>query len=392
MAMLLLIWLIFLSLRFSDAEKNCVYAAEGKPKLIDLEYEEGALDKKLHLKWTHGSKIYYNSKKTTEQKYPITSNGSLILNNVQLENNGTYQATIYNDMGRRVKFTETALCVLSPVFKPKVTQTCTGPNFKLWCDVGKPVSVDITWSLNEIKLLEHTDTTLEVTKATLKPEDRYTCTASNPVSMETSDDFKPRCTEPVSKPSVKYTCNSTAVILTCDFGNSAGVYVTWSRNGEQLPGNKSTTINVVKATLEPRDRYACTASDKSSEEKSDDVNIDCKGLLFGMELWLMVLILGSGGSLLLMLLMIILICVCRSHRQQKRHLEEEELRLTPLTQPTRQCSLNHPPQNPQTRPKNKARAQPNYRPQARPRPQQPLPDKAEPIAMPRSTRPRKHKS
>ncbi|XP_019910421.2 T-cell surface antigen CD2-like isoform X1 [Esox lucius] len=311
MALVILLSLILLTLGFSGADGKCVYAAVGTTKVINLEYME-VLDEALHIRWTHDNQIVYNSKKSAERNRPITSNGSLILENLQLDSRGIYKATVFNALGELIMSTETDLCVLLPVSKPRLTHNCNG-----------------TW-----------------------------------------------------------------VILECDVGNTKDVRVTWSVNGDTKPGLTNTILNVTKAALKPEDSYACTARNQASQEKSDDVNPKCPGPGIQMELWLMVAILAGGGGLLLILI-VILVIVCRRCRQRKRRLaDEDEMRLTPLTQPTRQGSLHHHHEKTKTRPKNRAppRATPNSRPQAQPRPHQPAPDNAEPIPMPRRTGPRRHKS
>ncbi|XP_019910422.2 T-cell surface antigen CD2-like isoform X2 [Esox lucius] len=267
MALVILLSLILLTLGFSGADGKCVYAAVGTTKVINLEYME-VLDEALHIRWTHDNQIVYNSKKSAERNRPITSNGSLILENLQLDSRGIYKATVFNALGELIMSTETDLCVLLPVSKPRLTHNCNG-----------------TW-----------------------------------------------------------------VILECDVGNTKDVRVTWSVNGDTKPGLTNTILNVTKAALKPEDSYACTARNQASQEKSDDVNPKCP--------------------------------------------DEDEMRLTPLTQPTRQGSLHHHHEKTKTRPKNRAppRATPNSRPQAQPRPHQPAPDNAEPIPMPRRTGPRRHKS
>uniref|UniRef100_A0AAZ3QJD0 Ig-like domain-containing protein n=2 Tax=Oncorhynchus tshawytscha TaxID=74940 RepID=A0AAZ3QJD0_ONCTS len=341
MVLVVLISLILPSLGFAGADEECVYATVGKTKVIDHDYPGLELfEQSFHLRWTHDSKIVYDNKKNTAKKYQTTKNGSLLLENLQLDNAGTYQATIYDNLGNHMKSTVTRLCLLVPVSKPRLTHTCTDSSVTLRCDVGNPVNVHVTWSRNRNTLPGQTGATLTITKATLKPEDSYACTASIKTSEEKSDDVHPECTVAVSKPRLTHTCTDSSVTLRCDVGNPVNVHVTWSRNRNTLPGQTGAALTITKATLKPEDSYACTASIKDSEEKSDDVHPECTDddsspvLLFGMELWLMVLILAGGGGLLLIL--ITLGCVCRSRRQHKRRLEEEEeMRLAPLTHPTR---------------------------------------------------------
>jgi hypothetical protein len=52
----------------------------------------------------------------------------------------------------------------------------------------------------------------------------------------------------------------------------------WQHNGNTLPGQTGATLTITKATLKPEDSYACTASIKDSEEKSDDVHPECTGV------------------------------------------------------------------------------------------------------------------
>ncbi|XP_029567743.1 neural cell adhesion molecule 1-like [Salmo trutta] len=343
MALVLLISLILLSLGFAGADEDCVYAAVGTTKVIDHDYPGLELfEQSFHLRWTHDSTIVYDSKKDAANKYQTTKNGSLLLENLQLDNAGTYQATIYDSLGNHMKSTVTRLCLLAHVSKPRLTHTCDGTSVTLRCDVVNPGVVIIVWQHNGNTLPGQTDATLTITKATLKPEDSYACTASIKASEEKSDDVYPECTVAVSKPRLTHTCTDASVTLRCDVENPVNVNVTWSRNSNTLPGQTDATLTITKATLKPEDSYACTASIKASEEKSDDVYPECTDddssavLLFGMELWLMVLILAGGGGLLLTLIIITLVCVCRSRRQHKRRLEEEEeMRLAPLTHPTR---------------------------------------------------------
>lgn len=60
--------------------------------------------------------------------------------------------------------------------------------------------------------------------------------------------------------------------------NPGVVIIVWQHNGNTLPGQTGTTLTITKATLKPEDSYACTASIKASEEKSDDVYPECTGV------------------------------------------------------------------------------------------------------------------
>ncbi|KAJ8013130.1 hypothetical protein DPEC_G00050100 [Dallia pectoralis] len=352
------------------------------------------LNKTLHLRWTHGSNIVYNSNKNFDGNFQITSNGSLLLENVQRNGKGTYKATVHNHLGKQVKSTTTELCVLSPVSKPQLTDNCIGTKVSLRCEVGNTEEVMVTWSLNGVTLPGRTDTTLEVTK----PEGRYACTASNPVSQQKSDEVNPKCPgvtdkAPDSKPQLTHECIDSMVSLRCEVGNTEVVNVTWNLNGGPLPGGTDTTLVVTKAELQPEGLYACVVTYPASWEKSNELNPKCPELWLRMEMWMIVTILSGGGGLLLILLIIIAI-VCRRRVQRKRRIEvEQEMRLTTLTQPTRQGSLHHHNEKCRTRPQNRAspRTTPNSRPQARPRPQQLLPGQEEPIPMPRTTGPKNHK-
>ncbi|KAK6309753.1 hypothetical protein J4Q44_G00196340 [Coregonus suidteri] len=149
MTVVVLISLILLSLGFAGADEECVYAAVGKTKVIDHDYPGlELLEQSFHLRWTHDSKIVYDNKKDTGQKYQTTKNGSLLLENLQLDNTGTYQATIYDNLGKNMKSTVTRLCVFAPVSKPHLTHNCNGTSVMLRCDVGNPVVVNVVWQHN----------------------------------------------------------------------------------------------------------------------------------------------------------------------------------------------------------------------------------------------------
>ncbi|XP_020317704.1 T-cell surface antigen CD2 [Oncorhynchus kisutch] len=321
MSVVMLISLILLALGFAGAEECTMYAAVGKNKVIDHGLE--LLGQSFHLRWSHDHKIVYDTRKNTKPIPQTTPNGSLLLTNLQLNNTGPYQVTIYDNAGKLVLDKTTHLCVLLPVSKPRLTHTCTDASVSLRCDVGNSVDVNVVWSRNRQTLTGSTDKTLTITKAMLKSVDLYVCTVSNKASEEKSDDVNPECAE-----------------------------------------DSSSTV-----------------------------------LLFGMKLWLMVAILAGGGSLLLILFIITLVCVCQSRRRRASRIkEEEEMRLAPLTQPTRQASLHHHhhPHKSQsrTRPKNRtpSQATQNSRPVPRPRSPQPKPDDAPPIPIPRRTGPWNHRS
>ncbi|XP_041740784.1 T-cell surface antigen CD2-like [Coregonus clupeaformis] len=198
MAVVVLISLILLSLGFAVClgAEECVYAAVGRNKVIDQDHPGlELLGESFHLRWTHDSIIVYDNRKPTEQKHQTTPNGSLLLNNLQLDNTGTYQVNIYDDMGKLIRSSTTHLCVVSPVSKPRLTQKCTDTSVSLRCDVGNSVDVKVVWSHNRQTLPDHNDTTLTITKAMLKPVDSYVCTVSNKASEEKSDDVNPECAD-----------------------------------------------------------------------------------------------------------------------------------------------------------------------------------------------------
>ncbi|KAJ8332286.1 hypothetical protein SKAU_G00427120 [Synaphobranchus kaupii] len=178
--------------------------------------------------------------------------------------------------------------------------------------------------------------------------------------------------ERVTKPTVHLDCEKNT--LTCHIESKTQVKISWKENKNVLQSKTRNTI-----LFEPEKKYSCTIKNDVSEETSNEIEINCSDrtlgpgkTLFGLDFWIMILILAVGGSLLLILVLVTVVCICRRRRHKQTLVrDEEELRLANLTHspqphppghhhhqapPPKSHSGDQPPALPKPRGHNRPRA------------------------------------
>ncbi|XP_050957005.1 uncharacterized protein si:dkey-11f4.20 [Labeo rohita] len=272
--MLLKLTLILFSLIFmflpGKFVYSCIYKAVGDEAVIP--FDGARLSAYNELRWTHNQMRVYFKKGSQVRlsELNVDEYGSLILENVQKDKSGEYKGIMYGADGKLIKETVQQLCVQEPVPEPTVLVECVEKGVNLTCSAVNNESMVVSWMKNGIKA-NVTLAVLHVSSSELKFGDNFSCTVSNRISQKSAKKFSQ--------------CALTKVEMK--------IFGKWSFIYAEFYGYESKK-------------------------------------LFGLDLWLMLVILTGGGSFLI-LFIICLVCVCRSGRRNKRKAkEEEEYRLANL--------------------------------------------------------------
>ncbi|KAK7153580.1 hypothetical protein R3I94_007080 [Phoxinus phoxinus] len=267
--LILLFNFIFIFSSGKCVSSSCIYKAVGER--VEIPLEIGELQDKGDLIWIHNqSRLYKKSLNVKNPPFDVDHSGSLILENIQKERSGKYEAEVYDEDGKLRKKTTHQLCVQEPVPEPTVVVECVEEGVDLRCSAlnSNEASVNsseasVSWMKNG-ELSDSTRVVLHVGSSELNATHTFSCTLRNMISTAAARDVQPDCSD-TDPPLVE--------------------------------------------------------SDESETKK----------LLFGLDFWWMLVVLTGGASFLLVLVIICLVCVCRcSARNKRKAREEAELRLVPL--------------------------------------------------------------
>ncbi|KAL1022167.1 hypothetical protein UPYG_G00023010 [Umbra pygmaea] len=161
----------------------------GSSITVPLSYKASENDE---INWKHNDIVIFkrkNQKYKPGKKEDISSDGSLILNNLTISNGGTYIGEVFSD-GKSLRKTTVSVCVEEK--KPKGTFKCSSLNVTMTCTVTRTNTVSFSWMKNG-KLIVGKTETLTILLKDLKESDTFTCSVANKASKETSDIIKPTC-------------------------------------------------------------------------------------------------------------------------------------------------------------------------------------------------------
>ncbi|XP_007545222.2 T-cell surface antigen CD2-like, partial [Poecilia formosa] len=121
------------------------------------------------------------------------TNGSLKLTNLKKEQEGVYTSEVFDEKGRKRATKETKLCIVDPVKKPKLNETCQDEKVKFECDLSQqPVDIVLEWLRSGKEMVAKTERVVKTAADT--KGDKFVCKVSNKVSSEESDPVIHSCT------------------------------------------------------------------------------------------------------------------------------------------------------------------------------------------------------
>uniref|UniRef100_A0AAY4EKU6 Ig-like domain-containing protein n=1 Tax=Denticeps clupeoides TaxID=299321 RepID=A0AAY4EKU6_9TELE len=141
-----------------------------------------------HITWIHGSSRVFHRRgaNVKEERFKVTKNSSLLLENIQASLAGDYTVKIYDDEGNLVFHNSQKLCVIVLPIPEAVSNTCEAVWPTLGCTVGGPAAdaadAAVSWHRNGILLPGFESKTLPLKPRMFNHGDWYTCTVENVIS------------------------------------------------------------------------------------------------------------------------------------------------------------------------------------------------------------------
>ncbi|XP_077705971.1 cell adhesion molecule CEACAM1-like isoform X3 [Canis aureus] len=216
----------------------------------------------------------------------IYPNGSLLFQNITLNDTGSYILQIINQ-----KF-ETALVrgqlqvfhgPDTPTISPPDSYYRLGANLSLSCRTASNPPAQYSWLINGRP--QPSTQELFIPNITAKNSGSYTCSVYNNATRLNKTTVKTiTVSEPVSQPLLTAS-NTTvtkddSVVLTCS-SNNTGVSIQWFFNGQILTltdrmklSQDNSTLTIDPVRKEDAGKYQCEVSNPVSSNKSDPVRLD----------------------------------------------------------------------------------------------------------------------
>ncbi|XP_051998908.1 T-cell surface antigen CD2-like [Xyrauchen texanus] len=150
-----------------------------------------------HVIWTHNQKTVYIKKGSyvTVKELDTDHSGSLILENIQINQSGKYKGEVYSDDGTFKKGNEAQLCVQEPVAEPTVIFKCAENGVTLTCSALNHSEVVVSWKKNGKKESNMANAVLHANSSDLKAGDNFSCTVKNMISVKSAKDVQPVCSD-----------------------------------------------------------------------------------------------------------------------------------------------------------------------------------------------------
>ncbi|XP_075046503.1 hepatic and glial cell adhesion molecule [Mixophyes fleayi] len=190
-----------------------IHGTYGKSALLSVQYSSASSDKPV-VKWqvkrekavtvvqSVGTEIIGNLRMDYKDRIQIFENGSLLISNLLLSDEGTYEVEISITDDTFTGEKSINLTVDVPISKPRVLAPSStvlelAENFTLTCDHDNGTKPIYTWlkdgkSLtNDSRiLLSHNHRVMTITKVLLPDDNIYTCLVKNPISSGRSAPIK----------------------------------------------------------------------------------------------------------------------------------------------------------------------------------------------------------
>ncbi|XP_032182436.1 carcinoembryonic antigen-related cell adhesion molecule 1-like isoform X5 [Mustela erminea] len=223
-----------------------------------------------------------------ETVYP---NGSLLFQNITLNDTGVYTLQIINRSYDTVQVTG-QLHVSdgpdAPTISPSDSYYHPGANLNLSCHAASNPPAQYSWLINGRPQTNTQE--LFIPNITANDSGSYTCLASNSDTRLNKTTVKTiTVSEPLAQPSL-HASNTTlteddSVFLTCSTNNT-GVSIGWLFDGQSLKLTERMTLSQDNSTLtihpvrkEDAGNYQCEVSNPGDSSKSDPVRLVVKGAL-----------------------------------------------------------------------------------------------------------------
>ncbi|XP_063799824.1 hepatic and glial cell adhesion molecule [Pseudophryne corroboree] len=190
-----------------------IHGTYGKSALLSVQYSSGSSDKPV-VKWqvkrekaitvvqSVGTEIIGNLRVDYKDRIQIFENGSLLISNLLLSDEGTYEVEISITDDTFTGEKSISLTVDVPISKPRVSVPSStvlelAENFTLICEHDNGTKPLYTWLkdgkplTNDSRiLLSHNHRVMTITKILLSDDNIYACMVENPISSGRSSPIK----------------------------------------------------------------------------------------------------------------------------------------------------------------------------------------------------------
>ncbi|XP_029113759.1 uncharacterized protein LOC114912197 isoform X2 [Scleropages formosus] len=273
------VFLLLLRFRLTFAQQQCdLTALVGDEVTVPLGYSGATEDNRLIWKRGHLTIFDRVDKRVRRGKLgDVTSDGSLVLRRVTMDQSGLYSAQVIDRTGLMRHNRVQTLCVAETVYGllGAEAELDPGANEKIKEIIWKKSNTKISeWKRDKVVYYGRCETgeQCDLNNSTgvlvmkgLKAEDegRYLAEINGKTPL-TGLDLIPL--KPVSKPSVTTSCSWTQCILTCVGEETKHTKYSWKENNETV---KEGNTLMVEKSGEQSKSYTCVFSNPKSEEHSD---------------------------------------------------------------------------------------------------------------------------
>ncbi|XP_049325223.1 titin isoform X4 [Astyanax mexicanus] len=152
------------------------------------------VDETDELVWRHNSQRVFKglviTAPTKLKNVKLTTDGSLIINSVKMEDNGDHEFEAFLSNGKSKAKKSITLCVYEKLIKPTVDITCINGIPSISCEVEDKTGLTFNWYKNEKKMDENSASLRNIER-----DQDYECAVEQPIPSEKSNKFRLSTTE-----------------------------------------------------------------------------------------------------------------------------------------------------------------------------------------------------